>query len=159
MLGQPFLYWSALVLSLAALGCDEQRDDRLPEAPPGPVAHIFGRVMRGNHPVAGVHALARVTYGIGCSVHDSAPGGTMMMMTPTDSTGRFQVMASPAWTAKPRPGCLYVGAVDTVRAETAWAAPRRVPAGAQKDSSTGRVPILQIDVPWPNAAEIPTNAR
>ena len=147
-MGHSFLWWPALVLSVAALGCDEQREHRRPPAPPGPVAHIYGRVMRGNHPVAGVHVLARVTYGVGCNVKDSAPGGTTMMMTPTDSTGRFQTWANPPWTAERRTGCLYVGAVDTVRAETAWAAPRQVLTGTQQDSNTHRVPVLQIDVPW-----------
>jgi hypothetical protein len=147
-LEHSFFAWPLLVLSAAALGCDAQREPGGPPAP-GPVAHIYGRVMRGNRPMAGVNVLARMTYGVGCNVHDSAPGGTTKMMAPTDSTGRFQTTAYPAWAPERRTGCLYVGAVDSIRAETAWAAPRRALGTIQQDSITNRVPVLQIDVPWP----------
>jgi hypothetical protein len=143
-----FLARPLLLFSIGFLGCGES-DEYGALNVPGPVAHIRGRVMRGDQPVAGVHVLARVTYGAGCNVYDSAPGGTVVFMSPTDSTGRFQTRAYPASVTEQRVGCLYVGAVDPVRAETAWAAPRPAPAPSQKASRTRVAPVIEIDVPWP----------
>ena len=147
-MGYSFLWWPTLVLGIGALACGESGEDDKPPIVPGQAAYIHGLVMRGNRPMAGVHALARITYGAGCNVKESAPGGTTVLMTPTDSTGRFQATAYPASVGERRAGCLYVGAVDTIRAETAWAAPRPAPVPPRKFSPT-RVPIIKMDVPWP----------
>jgi hypothetical protein len=137
-----------LLLGLGASGCEAPpREMNRPPAVPGPVADIQGRLLRGNRTAAGVHVLARVTYGAGCNVKDSAPGGTTMMMSPTDSTGWFRTTAYPASVFEARSGCLYVGAVDTVRGETAWAAPRAAPP-VQPGRGMQKVPVLEIEVPW-----------
>ena len=137
-----------VVLFIGVAGC--AKPDDYVEPPPGPVAVVSGRVLRGDHPVAGVHVLARVTYGIPCSPSDSAPGGTVVLMTPTDSTGRFyRVSAYPASAKEQRAGCLYVGAVDPARPETVWAAPRRARPPAQGGSTTDPPPDEEINVPWP----------
>jgi hypothetical protein len=137
-----FLLWP--ILGLGVVGCGKPDE---PPAVPGPVANVRGRVMRGDQPVAGVHVLARVTYGVTCRVSDSAPGGTVVSMTPTDSTGRFHTMAYPASGTEQRAGCLYIGAADPMRAETAWAAPRRVPAPLPGASTTRLPPVVEINVP------------
>ena len=77
-----FLLWPILMLVIGGLGCRRPDDQKAPSAIPGPVANVRGRVMRGDHPVAGVHVLARVTYGVSCRVSDSAPGGTVVSTTP-----------------------------------------------------------------------------
>jgi len=138
-----------LGLCMGVLGCGKPDDHREPPTVPGPVANVRGRVMRGDHPISGVHVLARVTYGIGCSVSDSAPAGTVVSMTATDSTGRFTTMAYPASIAEQRAGCLYIGAVDPVRAETVWAAPHRAPPLVRGAPTTRLPPVEEIDVPWP----------
>jgi hypothetical protein len=142
-----FLLWLILVLGVS--GCGKTDRDEEPPNVPGPVADVHGRVMQGDQPVAGVQVLARVTYGVGCKVSDSAPGGTTVLMTPTNSTGRFRTTAYPASSTEQRPGCLYIGATDPLRAETVWAAPRRAPAPSPGALATGALPVLEIDVPWP----------
>jgi hypothetical protein len=143
-----YSFFPSLMLVLGVLGCGKS-DVKEPPTVPGPVADVHGRVIRGDQPVAGVHVLARVTYGVGCSVSDSAPGGTVVSMRPTDSTGRFRTTAYPAAGTEQRVGCLYIGATDPLRAETAWAAPRRAPAPLREAFATGTLPVLEIDVPWP----------
>jgi len=138
-----------LVLCICVLGCGKPDDYDKPPNVPGPVANVRGRVMRGNNPVAGVHVLARVTYGVGCSMSDSARGGTVITMRPTDSTGRFKTVAYPASVSEQRTGCLYIGAVGPARSETVWAAPRRAPPLMRGASITRLPPVVQIDVPWP----------
>jgi hypothetical protein len=148
-LGYSFLHWPILILGIGIVGCRSPDDRGEPPTVPGPVANVCGRVVRGDRPVAGVHVLARVTYGIGCRVSDSAPGGTVVSMTPTDSSGRFHTMAYPASSTEERAGCLYIGAADPVRPETAWAAPRRAPAPLRGASTSRLPPVMEIDVPWP----------
>ena len=144
-----FLLCQILALGIGVLRCCKPDDQEEPPAVPGPVANVRGRIMRGDHPVAGVHVLARVTYGGGCRVSDSAPGGTVVSMTPTDSTGRFHTMAYPASATEQRTGCLYIGAADPVRAETAWATPRRAAPPVLGASTTRLPPLVEINVPWP----------
>ena len=136
-----------LLLALASSVCGppDARDE--PPAVPGPVAQVVGRVMRGDRPVAGVHALGRFTYGRPCSAANPAPGGTTVLMTPTGPSGYFQASAYPGAGVR-GPGCLYVGAADPATGDTAWASPRiMVP---QVGGSTTRFPVLEIDVPWGN---------
>ncbi len=148
LVASSMLLWLVVVLFIGALGCG--KPDDYPERPAGPVAVVRGRVLRGSHPVAGVHVLARVTYGTPCSPSNSAPGGTVVLMTPTDSTGQFyRVSAYPASTNEQRPGCLYVGAVDPARAETVWAAPRPARAPGQGGPTAHLPAEEEIDVSWP----------
>ena len=145
----PRSYSLILLLGTGVVGCEKPGNDGEPPAVPGPVANVRGRVLRGAHPVAGVHVIARVTYGAACRVSDPAPGGTVVSMTPTDSTGRFHTMAYPAAGIEKRPSCLHIGAADPVRAETAWASPRRAPPPVLGAATTRLPPLVEINVPWP----------
>jgi hypothetical protein len=115
---------------------------------PGPAGVVHGRVIRKDQPVAGVHALTRITAGPPCRVTNRNLGGTSWSTTPTDSTGWFKMFANRNPGDEQTPGCLYVGAVNPATAETVWAAPRPAPT-VEPGPWTGKYSaVLEIDVPW-----------
>jgi hypothetical protein len=141
------LYIAAAVLGVVIGGCRASIGED-PRAIRGPVADVEGQVLRGTRSVVGARVLTRITAGTTCRAHDSAPGGTVISI-PTDSSGHFRTAAFAAPGAEQEASCLHVGAIDAVRAETVWAAPRPMPSRGRRASPTASAPTVHVDVRWP----------